>query len=156
MQELYGDYYAVHDHLCTLNVPTAVPFNRPARHPVIDRTVDGVVSMLLSLKQNPTIRYLATSPKCVQLAKLVAGRVKEESELFAFRQKRAAKPLLLIMDRREDPVTPLLKQWTYQAMAHELIGIQNDVLDMSKVAGGKKGGESEFVMDPRRYFYGRF
>lgn len=28
-------------------------------------------------------------------------------------------------DRRNDPVTPLLSQWTYQAMVHELIGIVN-------------------------------
>ena len=52
------------------------------------------------------------------------------------------------MDRREDPVTPLLKQWTYQAMAHDLIGIHNNVLDMSKCPGGKKDVE-ELVMDPR-------
>lgn len=150
MQELYGDYYAVHDHLCTLNIPSAVPFNRPARHPIVERTVDGVISILLSMKQNPTIRYLSSSPKCVQLAKLLSARIADESELFAFRQKRASKPLLLILDRREDPVTPLLKQWTYTAMAHELIGIHNNVLDLGKVpGGGKKGAESEFVMDPR-------
>ena len=28
-------------------------------------------------------------------------------------------------DRRNDPVTPLLSQWTYQAMVHELCGITN-------------------------------
>lgn len=28
-------------------------------------------------------------------------------------------------DRRNDPVTPLLTQWTYQAMVHELLGIHN-------------------------------
>lgn len=30
-----------------------------------------------------------------------------------------------MIDRRNDPVTPLLSQWTYQAMVHELVGIQN-------------------------------
>jgi hypothetical protein len=29
------------------------------------------------------------------------------------------------LDRRNDPVTPLLSQWTYQAMVHELCGITN-------------------------------
>ena len=32
-------------------------------------------------------------------------------------------PVLLVLDRRDDPVTPLLSQWTYQAMVHELLGI---------------------------------
>ena len=34
--------------------------------------------------------------------------------------------MLLIIDRCEDPITPLLNQWTYQAMLHELIGIENN------------------------------
>lgn len=37
---------------------------------------------------------------------------------------------LLILDRRDDPVTPLLNQWTYQAMVHELLGIQNNRVDL--------------------------
>jgi hypothetical protein len=32
---------------------------------------------------------------------------------------------ILPADRRNDPVTPLLTQWTYQAMVHELVGIHN-------------------------------
>lgn len=39
--------------------------------------------------------------------------------------KRAADDRRLMLDRRNDPVTPLLSQWTYQAMVHELMGINN-------------------------------
>lgn len=49
----------------------------------------------------------------------------EERELFDFGNRAAeTAPVLLLVDRREDPVTPLLTQWTYQAMVHELLGIQ--------------------------------
>jgi len=41
-----------------------------------------------------------------------------EKQLFDFRKTDAA-PILLIVDRKNDPVTPLLSQWTYQAMVHE-------------------------------------
>jgi vacuolar protein sorting-associated protein 45 len=34
--------------------------------------------------------------------------------------------VLLITERKEDPVTPLLNQWNYQAMLHELIGLENN------------------------------
>lgn len=37
----------------------------------------------------------------------------QESGLFDFRRTEIS-PLLLILDRRDDPVTPLLNQWTYQ------------------------------------------
>jgi len=44
--------------------------------------------------------------------------------------------VVLILDRREDPVTPLLNQWTYQAMLHELMGIENNRVKM-------EGGSAE-------------
>jgi len=31
-----------------------------------------------------------------------------------------------VLDRKDDPVTPLLSQWTYQAMVHELLGLNNN------------------------------
>lgn len=46
--------------------------------------------------------------------------------------------LLLILNRRDDPVTPLLLQWTYQAMVHELLGIHNNRVDLSEVPGIRK------------------
>ena len=53
-----------------------------------------------------------------------------EGELFGFRRPEVP-PLLLLIDRRDDPVTPLLNQWTYQAMVHELLGINNNRVDIS-------------------------
>jgi len=37
------------------------------------------------------------------------------------------------VDRRDDPVTPLLSQWTFQAMVHELIGIDDNRVDLKDV-----------------------
>ena len=51
---------------------------------------------------------------------------KEERSLFNFGRKAGGVPVLLIIDRRSDPITPLLTQWTYQAMVHELMGIRNN------------------------------
>lgn len=39
----------------------------------------------------------------------------QESGLFDFRRTEIS-PLLLVIDRRDDPVTPLLNQWTYQVL----------------------------------------
>ncbi|KAI9850226.1 MAG: vacuolar protein sorting-associated protein 45 [Vezdaea acicularis] len=56
----------------------------------------------------------------------------QEDQLFDFR-KTDTPPILLLVDRRDDPITPLLTQWTYQAMVHELLGIQNGRVDLSDV-----------------------
>lgn len=58
--------------------------------------------------------------------------MQSEASLFDFRLTQVA-PLLLILDRRNDPVTPLLSQWTYQAMVHELIGIHNGRVNLGLV-----------------------
>ena len=60
----------------------------------------------------------------------------EERELFDFGKRGGeTAPIIMIMDRKEDPVTPLLLQWTYQAMVHELIGIQTNRVDLTQVPG---------------------
>lgn len=42
------------------------------------------------------------------------------------------------MDRREDPVTPLLSQWTYQAMVHELLTLANNRVSLAHVPSVKE------------------
>lgn len=58
----------------------------------------------------------------------------QETELFEFRRTDVP-PLLLILDRRDDPVTPLLMQWTYQAMVHEVLSLTNNRVDLRSVPG---------------------
>ena len=87
-----------------------------------ERIINGVAAVLLALKKRPAIRYANGSALARQLAHAIEGRIDEEAHLFHFKQTEST-PLLLVLDRRDDPVTPLLNQWTYQAMVHELIGI---------------------------------
>ena len=74
-------------------------------------------------------------------------RIQAESALFDFRLTQVA-PLLLILDRRNDPVTPLLSQWTYQAMVHELLGVLNGRVNLSMVPDiGPELSASSFPQD---------
>lgn len=88
------------------------------------RHVEGLTAVLLSLKKRPIVRYERMSGMARKLGQEVLYQMNNQPELWDFR-KTATAPLLLILDRRNDPVTPLLTQWTYQAMVHECIGITN-------------------------------
>lgn len=134
IKEVYADYLAINPDLFSLNIPTSLHALTwiPS---ALARSVDGIVSVLLSLKQRPVIRYRSSSVPAQTLAKKVFDMMNKETALFSFRppEDGVPPPLLLILDRRDDPVTPLLNQWTYQAMVHEILNIKNNRVDFSTV-----------------------
>ncbi|XP_073904321.1 vacuolar protein sorting-associated protein 45 isoform X3 [Castor canadensis] len=103
----------------------------------LSRTTQGLTALLLSLKKCPMIRYQLSSEAAKRLAECVKQVITKEYELFEFRRTEVP-PLLLILDRCDDAITPLLNQWTYQAMVHELLGINNNRIDLSRVPGISK------------------
>ncbi|KAK9885906.1 hypothetical protein WA026_013780 [Henosepilachna vigintioctopunctata] len=142
VQELYMDYLAVNPHLFSIGLPNAIK-DLTWDSFALQRSVAGVVSVLLSLKKCPVIRYQANSKLCREFGMKVNDLINKESTLFAFGQN--SQSLLLIIDRRDDPITPLLNQWTYQAMVHELLTINNNRVNLSKLSGIPKE-LSEVVM----------
>ncbi|KAF9161151.1 vacuolar protein sorting-associated protein 45 [Actinomortierella ambigua] len=141
VQEFFADYYAINPECFSMNLDpesasiygdTWSTWNTES----FNRTVDGLVGVLLSLKKKPLIRYQKMSAMAKRLASELQYQISQEGQLFDFR-KTDTPPILLILDRKNDPVTPLLSQWTYQAMVHELIGIRNGRVDLSSVPGIK-------------------
>lgn len=131
--ELYADFFALSPHLVSLGVVPCLDAMRGSRaalaNPHFERTVDGVTAILLALKVRPIVRYERGSSLCRNLAERVSVRIDQEAALFSF-GPRDRSPLLLIVDRREDPLTPLLNQWTYEAMTHELVGLKDNIVDL--------------------------
>ncbi|RVW32569.1 Vacuolar protein sorting-associated protein 45-like [Vitis vinifera] len=76
----------------------------------------------------------------------------QESGLFDFRRTEVS-PLLLVVDRRDDPVTPLLNQWTYQAMVHELIGIQDNKVDLTNIGKFPKDQQEVVLSSEQDAFF---
>ncbi|CAG8796170.1 28788_t:CDS:10, partial [Dentiscutata erythropus] len=137
VQEYFADYCAINPDFYSLNL--SLPQHHlygDSKHiwdgKALQRVVEGVLAVLLSLKKKPLIRYEKISEMAKKLAAEVLYQIQEEGPLFDFRRTDTP-PILLILDRRNDPVTPLLSQWTYQAMVHELLGIHNGRVDLSDV-----------------------
>lgn len=136
VQEFYGDYIAVNPHVFSLNVVGC--YQGRNWDPVqLSRATQGLTALLLSLKKCPMIRYQLSSDMAKRLAEGVKQVITKEYELFDFRRTEVP-PLLLILDRSDDAITPLLNQWAYQAMVHELLGINNNRIDLSRVPGISK------------------
>lgn len=100
---------------------------------IFERNVNGIVAALLAMKRRPSqIRYQGSSPLARKVAMAVSSVV-EKDDVFDLRRQEG--PMLLILDRKDDPITPLLTQWTYQAMVHELLGLNYNRVVLKDVPG---------------------
>ncbi|CUV06324.1 unnamed protein product [Cryptosporidium hominis] len=124
---------------------------------LFSRMIEGIYSASLQLGEIPVIRYLANSPLCRNIAFAVERRLLDSNLIDlvsgefvntrseSYDDKRNESTILLILDRREDPVTPLLTQWTYHAMIHELLEIKNNRLCLDNGEFSNKEKE-EYVL----------
>lgn len=156
VKEIYADYLAVNPELFSLNIPKCLR-GLEWNPEYLTRSVDGIIAVLLSLKFRPVIRYRAGSTPAQKLAKHIYEKINKENSLFDFRvqESGAPPPLLLVLDRRDDPVTPLLNQWTYQAMVHELLTITNNRVDLSGVKGVPKDMKEVVMSAEQDEFYAK-
>ena len=154
IQEFYGDFLPINDDLFSLNCRHTLAMTQSINNhsnqnkspspfvrdhtPIFTRNKEGLESILLALKRQPAfIRYDRRSETAKQLANDINESITSD-EIFHFRQIKQVPLLLMILDRSSDPVTPLLSQWTYQAMIHELLGLNNNRLDLANAPGISK------------------
>lgn len=146
VQEFFADVFAVGHDLFSLNLHSTIRLTEPQEtwssyeESVFERIYEGLFAACLALRLLPAVRYTAGSELTRQLAMKLQERMKEERSLFESLEGprgggHDSPAVLLLLDRRNDPVTPLLNQWTYQAMLHELLSMENNRIDMSKVPG---------------------
>ena len=150
IHEYYVDYMVLDSHLFT--VPSQEAKSAEAESSVssflcapyvdrqevlteVDRTVEAIAALLLSLKvRKPCIRYQRSSDVAFQIAESLYRLTYCQGEDLFATERGSIEPLVLVLDRTSDPVTPLLTQWTYQAMVHDLLGIRNNRVDLSSSA----------------------
>ncbi|KAF8063735.1 VPS45 [Scenedesmus sp. PABB004] len=142
VQEFYADFIALAPHHFVVPVPAnAVLINPRAAQALgasefeaVDRLVAGLSALFLALRRRPVIRYQRGSEPARRVAEGLYGLTyRQQPAVFDFGSRAA--PVVLLLDRCDDPVTPLLTQWTYEAMIHEAIGIRDGtaVLTSAKV-----------------------
>eukprot|EP00871_Galdieria_phlegrea_P001667 jgi/Galph1/2500/GphlegSOOS_G1162.1 len=141
VQEYFFDFYPLAPQLFHINILPCM-ISPVGENPVIDRVVDGISSVFLALKIRPSLRYDSHSKLCRFITERLNVRMDQENALF----DREQLPIGILLDRMQDPLTPFVTPWTYEAMIHELIGIKNNRVNLSQSFEVKKGFE-EVVLD---------
>lgn len=133
--ELFQDYFIVNNNLFTINIPKSIELEDTNRTNLVVEEANSLSSLLLSLKKCPIIKFESNSLELRKLGSEVLYNINSNSNnnLFDDLNKSSdTPPLLLLLDRKNDPITPLLTPWTYQSMIHELIGISKNIVDLKE------------------------
>jgi vacuolar protein sorting-associated protein 45 len=150
-EEVYLDILPIVDDTCLIRLPqergsggaTAALAASNAKIPMgiaewtqwdFTRVCQGLVATMLGSNRRPVIRYRNNSKVAAKIAQEVGNKMRMINTTFFDLRSRGS--LLLILERCDDPITPLLTQWTYEAMVHEYFGIEDGVVQIADVQAG--------------------
>ncbi|XP_014798897.1 PREDICTED: syntaxin-binding protein 3 isoform X3 [Calidris pugnax] len=156
LKEINISFFPYESQVFTLNVPDA--FYR-CYSPTLEKTKDQdavmqvmaeqIVTLCATLDENPGVRYKSgPSDKASKLAQLVEKNLEnyyktdEKSQIKAKTHSQ-----LIIIDRGFDPVSTVLHELTFQAMAYDLLPIENDTYNTVYKTEGPAGKEREAILE---------
>uniref|UniRef100_UPI0037E792E1 syntaxin-binding protein 3 n=1 Tax=Semicossyphus pulcher TaxID=241346 RepID=UPI0037E792E1 len=102
---------------------------------------DQLVTLCATLDENPGVRYKKDSnmENAKTLAELVDAKLTGHYNMDdSGKKKGKTQAQLLIVERGFDPVSPILHELTYQAMAYDLIDIKDNIYKYKSKDGSEK------------------
>ena len=136
IQEVYFDYYVINSNVFHLNIESCISNLAMTSdsewnnydNAIFNRICEGLVSICLSNRMNPVIKSVRNSKILQKISQKITKFFSENYDFIRKECGTTQNGILFLFDRKEDPVTPLINQWTYQAQLHEIIGIKNNIL----------------------------
>jgi vacuolar protein sorting-associated protein 45 len=156
VQEIYLDYYIINSNVFHLNIESCIcnldmnPIEKWDKSDVLmnERIYQGLISACLSNRMKPIIKSVKGSDICLNLGKKLSKFFDDNFDNFIRKEcGQNFNGILLLYDRKEDPISPLINQWTYQAQLHEILGIKNNVIELKKGSDVKDKPEKYVISD---------
>ncbi|KAG0267953.1 vacuolar sorting protein VPS33/slp1 [Actinomortierella ambigua] len=132
-KESFMDFFAVESRVFSLGNPRSFfnlyspPLKDRHQHDEFNAISKQLVSLCATLQINPIVSYYRSPDLSMQQAKNLAMTVQMDLDEFYKGQPRSGikPPHLMIVDRSIDPITPILHDFTYQALANDLLPIED-------------------------------
>ena len=154
VQEIYLDYYIINSNVFHLNLESCIcnldmtSMEKWTQYDtqMYERIYQGLISACLSNRMKPLIKSVKGSFLCQKLGKKLATFFDDNYDFIRKECGQHFNGILLLYDRKEDPISPLINQWTYQAQLHEILGIKNNVIEI------KKGSSNDVIQSKPEKF----
>uniref|UniRef100_A0A8B9P0R1 Syntaxin binding protein 3 n=1 Tax=Apteryx owenii TaxID=8824 RepID=A0A8B9P0R1_APTOW len=153
-KEISISFFPYESQVFTLNVPDA--FYRcysptlekmKDKDSVMEVMAEQIVTLCATLEENPGVRYkskpLDNASKLAQLVEKGLENYYKTDEKSQIKAKTHSQ--LIIIDRGFDPVSTVLHELTFQAMAYDLLPIENDTYKYK--TDGPAGKEKEAILE---------
>ncbi|KAH0618358.1 hypothetical protein JD844_017473 [Phrynosoma platyrhinos] len=132
-KEININFFPYESQVFTLDVPNAFyhcysPIVENTNDTVMEQIAEQIVTLCATLEENPGVRYKSKPlDNASKLAQLVEKKLENYYKMDERGQvKGKTHSQLLIIDRGFDPVSTVLHELTFQAMAYDLLPIEND------------------------------
>ncbi|CAI5776613.1 syntaxin-binding protein 3 [Podarcis lilfordi] len=151
-KEININFFPYESQVFTLDVPNAFyrcysPIMEKTNDNVMEQIAEQIVTLCATLEENPGVRYRSKPlDNASKLAQLVEKKLENYYETDQRSQvKGKTHSQLLIIDRGFDPVSTVLHELTFQAMAYDLLPIENDTYKYK--TEGASGKEREAILE---------
>lgn len=136
VKEVYIDYFVADPDLFVLKTPSISELGeeefKASQKQFLKQAEESLFAVCLALRRLPNITYSFESKLGKKLAERLSARLEREytQNHKDFLQESLD---LVVFDRREDPLTPLVYNWSYSSMVHEFVGIENNAVTVGDI-----------------------
>ena len=144
LRELHLDFLVTEERVFHFDLENAMwnlwsPHAGDIKDVTLRLMVDKLATAVVTLGQVPVIRYASGSAICSSMATLLDAAIKRlQEQLPGWGQGEGERPVVLLVDRSYDMVTPFLHELTYQAMCNDLLPINDEKYTFQSEAGTRE------------------